>query len=195
MLGFIRKCFFTAITFFNISNINSLKFFSRNIQECKIRPEIINLNTNEPLFYLYSIKINKCKGSCNTINDPYAKICLPDNIKSTNVKVFNLISRTNETRHIKWHKTCKCKCRLDASVCNNKQRWNENKCRCECKDLIVKGMCDKGFIWNPSNCECECDKSYDIGEYLDYKNFKCRRKIIDKLIEECSENIDENKML
>ena len=195
MLGFIRKCFFTAITFFNISNINSLEFFSRNIQECKIRPEIINLNTNEPLFYLYSIKINKCKGSCNTINDPYAKICLPDNIKSTNVKVFNLISRTNETRHIKWHKTCKCKCRLDASVCNNKQRWNENKCRCECKDLIVKGMCDKGFIWNPSSCECECDKSYDIGEYLDYKNFKCRRKIIDKLIEECSENIDENKML
>ena len=195
MLGFIRKCFFTAITFFNISNINSLEFFSMNIQECKIRPEIINLNTNEPLFYLYSIKINKCKGCCNTINDPYAKICVPDNIKSTNVKVFNLISRTNETRHIKWHKTCKCKCRLDASVCNNKQRWNEDKCRCECKELIVKGMCDKGFIWNPSNCECECDKSCDIGEYLDYKNFKCRRKIIDKLIEECSENIDENKML
>ena len=56
-------------------------------------------------------------------------------------------------------------------------------------------MCDKGFIGNPSNCECECDKSCDIGEYLDYKNCKCRKKIIDKLIEECSENIDENKML
>ena len=56
-------------------------------------------------------------------------------------------------------------------------------------------MCDKEFNWNPSNCECECDKSCDIGEYLDYKNCKCRKKIIDKLIEECSENIDENKML
>ena len=56
-------------------------------------------------------------------------------------------------------------------------------------------MCDKGFIWNPSNCECECDKSFDVGEYLDYKNCMCRKKIIDKLIEECSENIDENKML
>ena len=93
-----------------------------NNQECKIRPEIINLNTNEPLFYPYSIKINKCKGSCNTIKDQYAKIRVPDNIKNTNVKVFNLMSRTNETRHIKWHKTCKCRSRLDSSVCNNKRR-------------------------------------------------------------------------
>ena len=44
-----------------------------------------------------------------------------------------------DIRHIEWHKTCKCKCRLDASVCNNKQRWNEDKCRCECKELIDKG--------------------------------------------------------
>ena len=77
------------------------------------------------------------------------------------------MSRTTETRHIKWHKTCKCKCRLDASVCNIKQRWNEDKCRCECNKLIDKGVCDNEFIWNPSNCECECDKSYEIGEYLD----------------------------
>ena len=166
-----------------------------NNQECKIRPEMININTNEPVFYPHIIKINKCKGSCNIINDPYAKICVPDNIKNTNVKVFNLMSRTNETRHIKWHKTCKCRCRLDASICNNKQRWNDGKCRCECKELVNKGICDKGFIWNPSNCECEFDKSCYIGEYLDYRNCKCRKRIIDKLVEECSENIDENKML
>ena len=164
-----------------------------NNQECKIRTEIINLNTNKSMFYPYSIKIDKCKGSCNTINDPYAKICVPGEIKNTNVKVFNLMSRTNETRHIKWHKTCKC--RLDASICNNKQRWNTDKCRCECKELINKGMCDKECIWNPSNCECKCDKSCDIGEYLDYKNCKCRKKIIDKLVEECGEDIDGNKML
>ena len=89
------------------------------------------------------------------------------------------MSRTNETRHIKWHKTCKCRCRLDASICNNNQRWNDDKYRCECKELIDKGICDKGFIWNPSDCACECDKSCDIGEYLDYKNCKCRKKIID----------------
>ena len=56
---------------------------------------------------------------------------------------------------IKWHKTCKCKCRLDASVCNNKQRWNDDKCRCQCKELIDKGVCYKGYAWNRSNCKCE----------------------------------------
>ena len=197
IFGFLKKCFFTAMTFFNfnLSDVNSLECVSMNNQECKIRTEIINLNTNETMFYPYSIKINKCRGSCNTINDPYAKICVPHNIKNTNAKVFNLMSRTDEIRHIKWHKTCKCRCRLDASVCNNKQRWNKDKRRCECKELIDKGMCNKEFIWNPSNCECECDKSCDIGEYLDYKNCKCRKKMIDRLIEECSENIDENKRL
>ena len=56
-------------------------------------------------------------------------------------------------------------------------------------------MCDKGFIWNSSNCECECDKSCDIGEYLDYKNCNCRKRIIHELVEEYSENIYENETL
>ena len=56
-------------------------------------------------------------------------------------------------------------------------------------------MCDKGFIWNPSNCECECDKLYNVGKYLDYKNCKCRKRLIDKLVDECNESIDGNKML
>ena len=195
MFGFVEKCFFTAMTFFNLSNINFLECISMNNQECKIRTEIINLNTNEPMFYPYSIKINRCKGSCNTINYPYAKICVLDQIKNTNVKVFNLMSRTNETRHIKSHKTCKCKCRLDASICNSKQRWNDDKCRCKCKELVDKGTFNKGFIWNSSNCECEYDKSCDIGEYSDFKNCNCRKKIIDKLVKECSENTDGNEML
>ena len=61
--------------------------------------------------------------------------------------------------------------------------------------MIDKGRCDEEFIWNPSNCECECDKSSDIGEYLDYENCKCRKKLIDKLVEECSEDIDGNEMI
>ena len=72
-------------------------------------------------------------------------MCAPDVVKSLNDKDFNLMSRTNETRHIEWHEMRKCKCRLDASVCNNKC-WSEDKCRCECKELIDKGVCDKGFI-------------------------------------------------
>ena len=69
-------------------------------------------------------------------------------------------------------KLCKCKCRLDGSLCNNKERWNKDKYRCECKELVDKGVCDKGFILNPSNFECECDKLCDIGEYSDYENEK-----------------------
>ena len=85
------------------------------------------------------------------------------------------MSRTNETRYTECHETCKCKCRLDASVCNNKQRWNEDKCRGKCKELIDKGVCDKGFIWNPNNCECKCDKFCDVEEYLGYANFSVRK--------------------
>ena len=95
---------------------------------------------------------------------------------------------------IQWHETCKCKCRLDVSACNNKKRWNDDKYRCECKELIDKGACDKGSIWNPSNCECECDKSCDVGEYLDYENWKWIKKLVDKLVDECTENIDEVKV-
>ena len=115
-------------------------------------------------------------------------------MKDLNVKVFDLMLKTNEARHTKWHQTCKYICRLDGIICNIKQRWNENKCRYQCKELIDKGVCNKGFIWNPSNCECECDKNCDIGEYLDYENCKCRKKLVDKLIDECTENIEEMKL-
>ena len=151
--------------------------------------QVVNVNSNNPVFYPLSIKTGQCSGNCNNINYPYAKICVPDAIKNLNVKVFNLMSRTNETRFIEWHEKCKCKCRLDAIVSNNKQGWNNDKCRCEFKELI-----DKGFIWNPSNCECECDKTCDIGECLDYENCKCRKKLVDKLIKECTETIEEVKL-
>ena len=158
-----------------------------NNQEFRIRPKIINLNINEPSFYPYSIEINICSGSCNNINNPYANLCVPNVVKNMNVKVFNLVSRTTEIRDTEWHETCKCKCKLDIIVCNTKQPWNKDKYKCEFKELVDKGRCDEGFVWNPSNCECECDKSCGTGQYLDYENCKCRKKI--------SENIDENQFL
>ena len=90
------------MTFFNLNplNVNSLECVSMNNQECKTRTKIVNTNNNEPVFYPFSIKANKYSGSCNNINDPYAKLCVPDITKNINVKVFNLMSRTNETRHI-----------------------------------------------------------------------------------------------
>ena len=77
---------------------------------------------------------------------------------------------------------------VDASVCNDKQCWSNDKCRCGSKEFIGKGRWDKGFIWNPGNCKC--DKSCDIGDYLDYENCKCRERLSNKLVEECSEDIN-----
>ena len=126
--------FFIRLTilldFTNASSLNALPLIciSMKNQQCKTRPQIVNVNSNNPVFYPFSIKTNKCSCSYN-INYPYAKICVPDVIKTLNIKVFNLMSRTNETRHIQWHEMCKCERRLDAIVCNNKQRWNKNECR------------------------------------------------------------------
>ena len=128
-----------------------------NNQECRIRPEIININGNEPIFYPYSIKVNKCSGSCNNINDPYAKLCVPDLVKNINIKVLNLMSRTNETRHVKWHETF--------AIINN--IWIMINANVNAKNWLIMRCVIKGFIWNPSNCECEGDKSCDVGEYLD----------------------------
>ena len=60
--------------------------------------------------------------------------------------------------------------------------------------MIDKGVCNKGFIWNPSNCQCECDESCDNGEYLDYESCECRKKLVDKLVEECTETSNEVKL-
>ena len=152
MFGFIKKASLVGLTdlsYVNLLSTNQLSCISMYNQKCKVRLEIINDNSDEPVFYLFSIKTSKCSGSCHNINDPYAKMCVPDVLRNLNVKVFNLMSRTNETRHIKWLESCKCKCRLDASVCNNKQRWNDDKWRCERKELIDKGVYDEGFIRNP----------------------------------------------
>ena len=97
MFIFIKKVLLVAMSFFSC---NSLNCVSMNNQECKVSPEIININSKEPLFYSYSVKISKCSGSCNNINDPYAKFCVPNVVKDINVKVFCVISTTNETRHI-----------------------------------------------------------------------------------------------
>ena len=108
---FVKKVFFLGLTILsNFTNANSpLNCISMKNQECKTRLEVINVNSNNPIFYPFSTKTSKYSGNCNNINNPYAKICVPDVIKDLNVKVFNLMSRTNETRFREWHETCKCK--------------------------------------------------------------------------------------
>ena len=79
MFGFIKRCFFTGLAFLStLTGVNLLSCISMNNQECKIRPQIYNLNMNEPLFFPFSIKTSKCSGRCNNINNPYANLCVHD---------------------------------------------------------------------------------------------------------------------
>ena len=172
-----------AISLFSILKVKALQYVSVINEKCMSAPKIIDLNKVEPVFYLLSIKVNKCSGDCNNINDLVAKLCVPNIVKDMNIKVFTLLARINET--------CKCVCRLTSYICNDRQEWNENKCRCECKgDPVSKLVCDKGYMWNPSTCSCECDRYCETGQYLDYKNCVYRKKIIDDLIEQCTSIVD-----
>ena len=82
MFKFVEKVFFMGLTILsNFANVIPLSCISMKNQECKVRPEVININSNEPVFYPFSVKTSKCIGICNNINNPYAKICVPDVIK------------------------------------------------------------------------------------------------------------------
>ena len=101
IFGFVKKVFFVGLTILSsFTSVNSLSCISMNNQECKVRPQIVNVNGDDPVFFPFSIKTSKCSGSCDNINNPQAKLCVPDLVKNLNVKVFNLMSRTNETRYI-----------------------------------------------------------------------------------------------
>ena len=102
MFVFMKKVFHIGSLFLSsLASTIPLSCISVNNEAYKVRPETVNVNSNEPVFYPFSIKTSKCSSSCNNINDPYAKMCVPYVVKNLNVKVFNLMSRTNETRHIK----------------------------------------------------------------------------------------------
>ena len=191
MFSFVKKVFVLELTVLSSSITGALDCISLKNQKCKVRPKIVDVNSNNPIFYPFSVKINRCSDNCNSINDPYAKICVPDVVKNLNVKVFNLMPRTKESRSIKLHETCRCICRLNKIICNNKLRWNKDQCRCECKKLIDKSVCDKGYIFNPSNCKCECDESCNTSQYLDYLDCKCKKKIVDLIVEKCIEYVDD----
>ena len=107
MFEFVKQTFISAMMYFScyLPSVNSLKCISLNNQEYKTRPQVENVNWDEPVFFPFSIETSKCSGSCNNINYMYAKICVPNVAKNLNVKVFNLMSKTNETRHLEWHET------------------------------------------------------------------------------------------
>ena len=186
-----------AISLFNVLKVYALECLSVINRKCKLRLKILDVNEgiSEALFYPYNVLVNKCSGSCNTLDDPMARLCVPNIIKNVNIKVYNFLIRLNETRNVLWHESCKCVCLLNSSVCNSKQIWNNDTCGCDCnEDFAGIINCTKGCMWNPSTCACECDMWCKPGQYLDHKNCICKNKLVGRVIAECTNVINEIMM-
>ena len=119
------------ISLFGIIKTKALEYVSVVNQKCMPRPKILDVNegVGEALFYPYYVLVKKCS---DTISNPMARSCVPNIIKRINMKVYNFLMRLNETRNVLWQESCKCVCKLNSSLCNNKQIWNSDTCRCDC---------------------------------------------------------------
>ena len=186
-----------TIILFSIIKTRTLECLSVINRKCMSRPKILDVNEGigEALFYPYNVLVNKCSGSCNTLDNPMSKICVLKVIKNVNIKVYNVLMMLNETCNVLWHESCRCVSKLNSSVCNIKQIWNSDTCRCNCnEDFAGIINCTKGYTWNPSTCECQCDKWCKPGQYLDHKNCVCKNKLVGRLISECTSIINETMM-
>ena len=139
MFNLIKKVIILVLSAISAVSPNCLLLKN---QECKIKKVIVD---NDYVTLPYKIKVDECVRNCNDINNPYFNVCLSDAVKNISVKVFDLISRKNVLRNVSFHKSCKCDSLLDEKVCNNKQKWNKNKCRCECLQIQ---KCDNNTFWN-----------------------------------------------
>ena len=186
-----------TISLFSIIKTRTLECLSVINRKCMPTPKILDVNEGigEALFYPYNVLVNKSSGSCNTLDNPMSKICVPKVNKNVNIKVYNFLMMLNETRNVLWHESCRCVCKLNLSVCNIKQIWNSDTCRCNCnEDFTGITNCAKGYTWNPSTCEYQCDKWCKPRQYLDHKNCVCKNKLVGGLISECTSIINETMM-
>ena len=136
MSGLIKKILLTMV--FLASSINSLKCI---LMKSKVREAITN---NEYMLYPYTINTNRCNGNCNNISNPYSRGCVPNIVKNITLRIFDLMSWKNKIKQIKWHESCKCECRLDPIICNNKQKWKINadvRVKNQLMQNVIKTLC------------------------------------------------------
>ena len=132
-IGLLSLCTIGTFSESLISNSKELiKCLTLNNRPCQARPTLVNINSNETHFYLFTVSGNKCGGSCNTIDGLYAQVCAQNKTKNTNFKVFDLKAGINGTGFLVHHESCECKCGLNESACHLKQKWGHNINRCEC---------------------------------------------------------------
>ena len=127
-------------------------------QKCMTQPTLISLHPNEYSqefhYYPFAVKLDRCVGSCNALNDLSNKVCVLDKTKDLNLSMFNMTTGIKESKTLTKHISCKCKCRFQRKKCNSDQWWNNDKCLCECK----KHVCKKDYIWNRAKFSCKNGK-------------------------------------
>ena len=159
MFGIIKKMF--IILLINMVNgSNHTKCVLMSNQKCLIQTTLINLHPHEYSqefpYYPFAVKLDRCVGSCNTLNDLSNNAYVPNKTENLNLTVFNMITGINESKTLTRHIACECKCRFDGRKCNSDQWWNNDKCQCECKKHHV---CEKDYVWNPATNSCENEKN------------------------------------
>ena len=146
-------------------------------QKCMIQPTLINLYPNdysqESHYYPFAVKLDRCVESCNTLNDLFSKVCIPNKTEDLNLSVFSMIRGINESKTLKKHASCECKCRFDGRKCNSDQWSNNDKCQCECKKRHV---CGKDYVWNPAACNCKNGKY--LASIMDDSAIMCDEVIV-----------------
>ena len=120
-------------------------------EKCMFQPTLINFHLNEYCqefhYYPLPVKLDRCVGSCNSLDVLSNKVCVLNKSEDLNVSGFTMITRINESKALAKHISCECKCRFDGRKCNSDQWWNNNKCRCGC---IKCHVCEKDYICNPA---------------------------------------------
>ena len=158
MFGLIKKIFIGLLTGL-VNGSNHTKCISLSNQKCMIQLTLINSYPNEYSqkfhYYPFSVELDRCVKSCNTLNDLSSKVCVPNKTEDLNLSLFNMITGTNESKTLTNGISCECKCKFDGKKCNANQWLNNNKCRCECKKHHI---CEKFYVWNPATCNCENGK-------------------------------------
>ena len=127
-----------------------------------IQPVLINLNPNKYShdfhYYLSEVKLDRCVGSCDILNDLSIKVWVTDKTGYLNLSVLNMITGKNESKILTKDISCEGKCKFDGRKCNSNQKWNNDKCWYECKKYH---LCERDYIWNLITCSCK------NGKYLD----------------------------
>ena len=170
MFGLIKKTFTGLLP--GLLNGLVVVIVSLSIQKRKTQATLINLHPNKFHYYKFAVKLDRCVGSCSTLNDLSNKVCVRNKTEDLNLSVLNMITGINESKNLTKHISCKCKCKFDGRRFNSDQWWNIDKCRCKCKK---HNTCEKGYIWSPARYICENGKY--VNSIMDESGIICVKVI------------------